>query len=76
MTTDQSPDPILAHAVEAIMRGMSDSLDQIWLRPDASQTVEGFLAGRVIFVVSRDEIAVRELPSDTPEPPPLTGQYL
>lgn len=67
--------PVLLHAITGITQAMARSFDQIWSRPDAASTVEAFLDGRVVFVIHRDEVVVREAPADPPTPP-ATGQFL
>ena len=70
--------PVLRHAVEQITLATARSFGQVWLRPDAAATVEGFLSGEIVFVIRRDELQVLAADSVKPrDPPPQPlGGYL
>jgi hypothetical protein len=50
--------PLMAHAVEAFTRSTADAFLKIWTGPRAAGTMEGFLSGEVVFVVTRDQLQV------------------
>jgi hypothetical protein len=72
--------PVLRHAVEQITVATARSFGQVWLRPDAAATVEGFLSGEIVFVVTLNELQVlaadQVKPRDPPPPLPEPGGYL
>ena len=92
MTEPTEPrNELLAHAVDSIMRGMSEAFERVWQRPDAPALVAGFLDDRVAFQIDRGGITIAARtegdppsgasapvgPPDTPKrPPPDVGLYL
>ena len=68
--------PVLRHAVEQITLATARSFGQVWLRPDAAATVEGFLSGEIVFVIRRDELQVLAADSVKPRDPPPPEQPL
>lgn len=52
--------PLLLTAVESVTVAMAGAFDELWAKPNAAATMEGFLAGRLSFVISRDGILVIE----------------
>jgi hypothetical protein len=60
--TDPDPledfNPVLRPIIEAVTIAMAGAFDQLWLRPNAAELAEGFLAGRLVFVVARDGVTL------------------
>jgi hypothetical protein len=52
--------PLLLTAVESVTAAMAGAFDEVWARPNAAATMEGFLAGRIRFVIGRDGLLVVE----------------
>ena len=53
---------LLEHAVDSIMRGMSEAFDRVWSRPDASALVAGFLDDRIVFQIDRGGVTIAARP--------------
>lgn len=50
--------PLLRPVVEAVTIEMAGAFDDIWTRPDAAELAEGFLDGRVVFLVEHDGVTI------------------
>lgn len=55
---------------ETIAKGLQSTLDKLWDRPDAAAVAEGFLAGDVRFIITRDTFEANFVNG----PPPTDGE--
>jgi hypothetical protein len=67
-------DEELAAATMAVTAAMATAFQELWLKPNAAQVMEDFLAGRARFLVAKDGIAT--LLEQEGEPGPSVGLYL